>query len=128
MKPVLAALFAFRSGQGHSLRLGAGILGTWRDRGVTRGELLNLIGKRPDLVLQLGDALLEFGESRFDERLDGRRHLGLDLRRDLNSIGARLGFHGPIWAEPAMQINAHFQVSTRERLQRNVADLLDCWT
>lgn len=126
MKPALAALFASRSWQGLSLRLGAGILGTWRDRGVTRGELLNLIGKRPGLILRLCDALLDLGESRFDERLGSRCHLGLDLRRDRNSVGAGLGCHGPIWAETAMQINAHFQASTRERLQCNVADPVDC--
>jgi hypothetical protein len=44
-----------------------------------------LISQQPDLILQFGDTLLLLGKSRFDECLDGRRHLGFDLRRDVKS-------------------------------------------
>jgi hypothetical protein len=69
-----------------------------------------LIGQQPDLIFQFGDALLVLGESRFDECLDGRRHLGLDLRRDPKPAGALLGCHVPMTAGTAgLKINTSFQ-------------------
>ena len=78
-----------------------------------------MISQQPDLILQFGDTLLLLGKSRFDECLDGRRHLGFDLRRDVKSAGALLSCHVPRGAGTAASNQHQFPTPIRERFTLN---------
>jgi len=63
-----------------TFRFGMRMLTAWRKRGVLRRELLNL-------AFQFSDPRLIVIDQGCNKRLDGRRHLGLNLRRNDRSAG-----------------------------------------
>jgi hypothetical protein len=63
--------------------------------------------------------LLVLGKSRFDECLDGRRHLGFDLGRDLKSAEVLLRCYVPVGAGTADSNQHQFPTPIRERFTLN---------
>lgn len=110
----LSALLPFISGLFLRFWLAVRMLGTRRQRRVSRGRLVALFGKFLDLIgkrLGLHGQRLNLIEEHFrslgqrldqvdqrnDEGFDGRRHLGFDFGRDLDSGWSV--WHTPIGAE-----------------------------
>lgn len=73
---LLSALLSILSRQRLSLGFGVRMFGAGRQRGISRGEFLNLVGERSDLLLELVDTFLITSHQSFDEitcRLGFRR-------------------------------------------------------
>lgn len=73
---ILSALLAILSRQRLSLGFGVRMFGAGRQRRISRGEFLNLVGERSDLLLELVDTFLITSHQSFDEitcRLGFRR-------------------------------------------------------